>query len=103
VTEGRVVEGRIKTPDSVSDDSENSRIGYRIQVVATRFLEEAERDAELVKGLYTVAVYIEYYEPFYKVRVGDFKTRQEAEKMKEKLVEIGFDSAWILETIIATE
>ncbi len=43
--------------------------------------------------------YIVYHEPYFKVRVGDFRTKQEAGKFK-KTIETEYTSSWIVEDII---
>ena len=103
VTEGRVIEGTIEQPIGRNEAAEAERLGYRVQVIASTVREEAEGVAEVVKGLFPVGVYIEYTEPFFKIRVGNFKTREEAEKMREELAGYGFEDAWIVETAIEME
>ncbi len=101
VTEGRVFEGAVKSSQGGDEDRDEPRAGYRIQVVASKIREEADGIADVVKGLFPIPVYIEFSEPFYRVRVGDFRTKDEAEKVRRKLVDYGFDSAWIVETAIS--
>jgi hypothetical protein len=101
VKEGRVFEGAVKSSRGGDEDRDELRAGYRIQVVASTIREEADGIADVVKGLVPIPVYIEFSEPFYRVRVGDFRTKDEAEKIRRKLVDYGFDSAWIVETAIS--
>lgn len=103
VTEGRVVEGTINDVRGGGESRGESISGYRVQVVASMLRQEAAGIAIVVKDLIPVPVYIEYDEPFYKVRVGDFRTESEAEEIRKILVENGYDSAWIVETEISTE
>jgi hypothetical protein len=81
--------------------------GYRVQILALDASkpgskEKAEKYAKqaenALRGEYKV--YVEYIPPYYKVRVGDFLSRAEAEKMKMKLRAIGYFDAWIVETEI---
>jgi cell division protein FtsN len=103
VKEGRVVEGTIQSTGQESGAVAESRPGYRVQVVASTLEEEADGVAETVRTLLTLPVYVEYSEPLYRVRVGDFTTREEAEAVRAKLVDLGFESAWTVETEIKAE
>ena len=75
-------------------------IGYRIQILQTEDAEEARKmQKDAILELDTDA-YLIYDEPYYKVRVGDFRTRYEAEQFLEKVHRKGYASAWIVRTRI---
>ena len=94
--EGKVLEGTIGSPGGNGAESGRANLGYRVQVVASTLREEAEGVVEMMKGLVRDSVYIDYVDPFYKVRVGDFTTRREAEEMQERVAGLGFTDAWIV-------
>ena len=75
-------------------------IGYRVQIFATLKKQNAERVAKKARKVLSKPVYIEYIPPFYKVRVGDFKNRQDAEEYKEYLRANGYPDAFVVETEI---
>lgn len=97
VREGRVEEGQLRSPTS-SDAGYN--YGYRVQLYATRDIDKARRVAESAQRLFSADVYIEYYEPLYKVRIGDYPDREQAEHMRQHVSSRGFGDAWIVETTI---
>lgn len=74
-------------------------IGYRIQVFASSELESAERMKVKVTGETSLPVYIEYEGGYYKVRVGDFTTREQAAAERAKISELYAD-CWIVSTTI---
>lgn len=74
--------------------------GYRVQIFATLKKENAQRVANEAKKILSKPVYIEYIPPFYKVRVGDFKSRDDAEEYKEYLRANGYPDAFVVETEI---
>ncbi|RME00906.1 MAG: SPOR domain-containing protein, partial [Calditrichaeota bacterium] len=77
-------------------------LGYRVQILQTEDAEEArmvQKDAILALD---ADVYLIYDNPYYKVRVGDFASRYEAETFLEKVVKKGYSSAWIVRTRINT-
>lgn len=74
--------------------------GYRVQLMATTDAEKAMEFAEAVQPAFTESVYVEYQEPFYKVRLGDCQTREEAGHILSAVRANGFDEAWITETMV---
>lgn len=68
---------------------------YRIQVQAVKDRAKAQELAEQLKGLVPYSVHIVYVEPWYKVQVGDFATRQEAVQGKKLLANNGFTDSWL--------
>jgi cell division septation protein DedD len=74
-------------------------IGYRIQVFASSEPAAAERMKAKVVGETPLPVYIEYEGGFYKIRVGDFATREQAAAERAKISELYHD-CWIVSTTI---
>ncbi len=85
--------------DSVQSVSE----GYRVQVLATRYFERAESLAVIMKNTVSDSVYVDFEAPNYKVRIGDFIDRDSAESLQQDLVQMGYNSAWILRTRINSQ
>ena len=85
--------------DSVQSVSE----GYRVQVLATRYFERAESLAVIMKNTVSDSVYVDFEAPNYKVRIGDFIDRNSAESLQQELVQMGYNSAWILRTRINSQ
>ena len=85
--------------DSVQSVSE----GYRVQVLATRYYERADSLAVLMKNTVSDSVYVDFEAPNYKVRVGDFIDRESAESLQQDLVQMGYNSAWVLRTRINSQ
>ncbi len=77
--------------------------GYRIQIIkasgndALTITEEA-RDKFTDKYIDT-PVYLTFDEPYYRVRVGDFRTRLEAEKFLKKISR-KYPGAWVIQDYI---
>ena len=70
--------------------------GFRIQLMATtdeNQAREIKKNAMLkLKG----KIYLIFEAPHYKVRLGDYATRDEAKKYLEEAVRSGFQDAWIV-------
>ena len=53
--------------------------GYRIQIMYTDIRTDAYKNkGQMYKDFSDIKSYVEYEEPYYKLRIGDFKTRLEA-------------------------
>lgn len=67
--------------------------GYRVQVFSSNTQRTAKSEAfKIEKELRDVfpeqAVYVNYTSPFWKVRVGDFRTMQEAQEFRAELIKL---------------
>lgn len=77
--------------------------GYRVQVMIS------QDENELIKLKNTLLqslkedIYIIFELPNYKLRIGDFISRKEAESFQEKIIKLGYRTAWVVPTIIETE
>ena len=77
--------------------------GYRVQVLATRYFERADSLAVIMKNTVSDSVYVDFEAPNYKVRIGDFIERDSAESLQQELVQMGYNSAWILRARINSQ
>ncbi len=84
--------------------------GYRIQLLATPHEDLARRAKQKVIYKIQESVYLEFESPLWKIRVGDCKTRKEAEELREKVKMIGrrvgeseWTNAWIVPSKIKVE
>ncbi len=87
-----------ETPAAVSTPYTGGVIdGYRVQVIASSYQDNADRVADQVRAAYPgTGVYVEHIQGLYKVRVGDFKDRASAEAMRDRLRNAGYADAWIV-------
>lgn len=74
--------------------------GYRIQIVYNTDREEVYNMKSKVYQQFTeFKSYIVYDQPYYKLRMGDFKTRMEARKYLEEVLEF-FPTSFIVKDVI---
>jgi len=77
--------------------------GYRVQIffdAGNNSLDKAEAEAEQYQTLFpNDTAYISFTEPYYKVRVGDFRTRLEAEGYMHKILK-EYPNAFVIQDII---
>jgi cell division protein FtsN len=74
-------------------------IGYRVQIFASGERAAAESLKIKAAGETSLPVYIEYEDGYYKVRVGDFGSRDEAAEARARLSEI-YPDCWLVTTTI---
>jgi hypothetical protein len=82
--------------DSVVVESELTQ-GYRIQIFATGSFDEANAMRQTaVQRLTEDSLYVVFDPPVYKVRVGDFRSRVEANQRLGVISAMGFADAWVV-------
>lgn len=75
--------------------------GFRVQVVATDDLDEANRIQEELKSIKGAnEIYSVFEPPFYKVLIGDFKSSDEANSLKFKLSQLGYSDSKVIKSTI---
>ena len=82
--------------DSIQADIE----GFRVQVFATQDRNKAEGIKEELSFKFDENIYIIFEAPNYKVRIGNFLDRDDAEKLRVELVKESLSSSWIVRTKI---
>lgn len=76
-------------------------LGFRIQLFASSTEKNASRVADDTRASFKQNVYIQHVPPYYKVRVGDFLTKEEALVVKQQAMQMGYRGAFIVETMIS--
>ena len=74
--------------------------GFRVQVFATQDRNKADDLKENLSLSYAETSYVIFEAPNYKVRMGDYLDRKNAEKLRKRLIANGFPSSWIVRTRI---
>jgi hypothetical protein len=73
---------------------------YRVQIFTSRLYSEAARERTLAEEIFNLPISLDYEVPYYKLRVGDFKTRDEAENMVPEIKNIGYRNAWVARVVL---
>jgi cell division septation protein DedD len=74
--------------------------GWRVQLNAFLSMANAEAFAGKARQHFTEPVYVEYEPPLYKVRVGDFLSREDARHMANRAKAEDFEKAWVVEALV---
>lgn len=89
--------------DTTTKTTTTSVPGYRVQIFASSTQEGADKIASEARFKFTERVYVEYDAPYYKVRVGNYKNRADAEILREKARNMGYPDAWIVQTEVTAQ
>ena len=75
--------------------------GYRVQVLSTDDVDEANLvRAEIYEKASRKEVYVIFEPPFYKVKVGDFTSKSEAENLRFKLTQLGYTESKVIQETV---
>ncbi len=77
--------------------------GFRVQILASKSMTKADSLSTILNAMLEDSVYVVYETPNYKVRIGDYVVREDAEKTRQYLNNIGYPSAWIIRTRITPQ
>ena len=90
-----------KTSINRSLDSNITEIeGFRVQIFATQDRNKADQLQKELVLKFDEKIYIIFEAPNYKLRIGDFLDRDDAEILRMRLVSSNFPSSWIVRTRI---
>jgi hypothetical protein len=82
--------------DSVSVEEEIA-LGFRIQIFASAKIDEANMAKQsALETITTDSLYVVYDPPVYKVRVGDYTSRFDANKALAGIIQNGYPDAWVV-------
>lgn len=81
-------------------DPQDFTPGWRVQLFASTSMVAANDEAGVARGRFVESVYVEYEPPYYKVRVGDYLTKDGARGMANRAKTQGYDEAWVVETLV---
>ena len=86
------------------NEERKTRPGFRVQVAISSDRKEIlEKKADCIKEFDEIApVYITYQQPYFKLRIGDFRTKLEAQKFRQDLI-IDYPDALVVKDDISIE
>ena len=85
---------------SIDTNLINSVKGYRIQVAISQDEKDLTDIKEKLEVVIIEKIYIKFELPNYKLRVGNFDSRKKAEAYRNKVIQLGYRSAWVVPTLI---
>ncbi|MFW6245391.1 MAG: SPOR domain-containing protein [Fibrobacterota bacterium] len=82
----------------VTKTANSSATRYRIQILASSQIDLVRQEKKTVESKTSLPAFMSMEQPFYKLYVGDFSTRKEAEAQLKKVRKKGYTDAWIVRT-----
>lgn len=86
--------------DSLNQKSQKIKVGFRLQLFETISKDIADEERLSFQKVLNDTVYVVFEAPLYRLQVGDFFTRKEAEKKRRNLVKNGYKNIWIVKSRI---
>ncbi len=74
--------------------------GWRVQIFNTNSKSKAQEKKLEIEDKLGLTVYEKYEPPYFKLRVGNCATRDEAEELLDEIQDHGFKDAWIVQSKI---
>jgi cell division septation protein DedD len=87
-------------PGEPGEEAQGKRLGYRVQVGAFAQEATARQRAEELRRLFEEPVYVVHEGLLYKIQVGDFVSRDRAEEVRRRAVDLGIEGAFVVDTLI---
>lgn len=87
-------------PETTFQKQEQTILGFRVQVFATASKAKADEEAMEARAKLAEKAYVEFIPPLYKVRVGNCLTQKDAQDLKQRAIDKGYKTAFIVETRI---
>jgi hypothetical protein len=98
----RDVEPLVEVPAAAAaaDSTVTGAPGYRVQIFASGNRLSAETVRRVAAEVMDVPAYLEMVDGVYKVRMGDCRSRPEAEDLLQRCREAGYSDAWIVSSMV---
>ncbi len=98
------ITGSIGTVPEVKSGKENTpQQVFRIQLLTSNQYSEASFARKVAEELFKDTIEVAYDAPYYKLRVGQFVTRQEAERQLPRIQSFGYPNAIVVAAIIGIQ
>ena len=94
------IKSQFKNLDRMKLNTLSDAKGFRLQIYETSSVEEANKKILKFKKALRDSIYMSFEAPFYKVRYGNYSTREQAEIEKKNMLRKGFKSVWIIKSNI---
>jgi hypothetical protein len=83
----------IEVPDDVDSASNQA---YRVQIFTSKVYGEARHARKIAEEIFDRPVTADYEVPYFKVRVGSFRSREQAEEYALRAKAAGYRDAWVV-------
>jgi len=85
-------------PESKNELDQETKEVFRIQIFESSVASIARAEAKRFQNILGDTVYTDFEAPLYKLRIGNFQHRKNAEEAVESISRLGAKDAWIIRT-----
>ncbi len=103
VMDGIFGTSQIKVLDSLKNMRKMSNEGFRLQIYETSSKLTADSIVTYFQDLLSQEIYLVFEAPLYKLRIGDFLSKKNADVQKSKLEKMGIKNIWIVRSRISLD
>ncbi len=79
----------------IAIDSINNQV-FRVQLYTSKQYGEARKAVVVAEEIFDQPVYLDYEVPYYKVRVGNYASRDDADEYQPRVRAAGYRNAWVV-------
>ena len=90
--------GSMPLPGSKNKFDQINKEVFRIQIFESSVASIARAEAKRFQNIFGDTVYTDFETPLYKLRIGNFQNRKDAEEAVESISRLGAKDAWIIRT-----
>ena len=95
----KVISGEhMHLPESKNETDQTTKEVFRIQIFESSVASIARAEAKRFQNILGDTVYTDFETPLYKLRIGNFQHRKNAEEAVESISRLGAKDAWIIRT-----
>ena len=95
----KVISGNNMLPtESKNEVDQMTKEVFRIQIFESSVASIARAEAKRFQNIFGDTVYTDFETPLYKLRIGNFQNRKDAEEAVESISRMGAKDAWIIRT-----
>ena len=91
---------QLNLSDSINSKNQEIDIGFRLQLFETISKDVADEERINFQKKLNDTIYMVFEAPLYRLQMGDYSTRKEAEIIKSNLVKNGYKNIWIIKSRI---
>ncbi len=91
---------QLNLSDSITSKNQEIDIGFRLQLFETISKDVADEERINFQKNLNDTIYMVFEAPLYRLQMGDYSTRKEAEIIKSNLVKNGYKNIWIIKSRI---
>jgi hypothetical protein len=97
----KTIQSVVPSSSDVLDEQSSEKVdGYRVQLVLTKSIEGANEVKKKAIFKFEDKIYLVFEQPYYKVQLGDFESKKDAEALRDEAIAKGFPDTWVVRTQI---